>query len=86
MSAVRSWLGWALWPLAAVVVFGHLGLGVLAVVEYAHFDWLPSEPYELTAVTVVAGSVALAVVGAVRVGWPAVRGHRSLRRLCGRSD
>lgn len=30
---------------------------------------------------VVAGSAALAVVGVVRVGWPALRGHRALRRL-----
>ena len=70
MSPVRSRVGWALWPLAAVAVLGHLGLGVLAVVEYAHLDWLSSEPYEFTAVGVVAASAVLAVAGAVRVVWP----------------
>src|SRR5262245_16173157 len=68
-------------PLAFVVVLGHLSLGALAVVEYAHFDWLASEPYEFTAVGVVAASAVLAVAGAVRVAWPVARGHRALRRL-----
>src|SRR2546421_738210 len=66
---------------AALVVAGHLGLGLLAVVEYARLDWLSSEPYELTAVIVVAGSAALAIVGALRVMWPTARGNRVLWRL-----
>lgn len=81
MRAAWSRVGWAVWPLAATVVVGHLGLGVLAVVEYAHFDWLSSEPYEFTAVGVVAVSAVLAVAGVVRVAWPVARGHRALRRL-----
>jgi Zn-dependent protease with chaperone function len=81
MTALRFWAGWLVWPLAVLVVLGHLGLGVLAAVEYARLDWLFSEPYELTAVTVVAGSAALALVGGLRVVWPAVRGGRALRRL-----
>jgi beta-lactamase regulating signal transducer with metallopeptidase domain len=72
---------WLLWPVAAVVVLGHLGLGVLAATEYAWLDWLRSEPYELTAVSVMAGSAVLAVAGAVRAAWPAVRGARAVRRL-----
>jgi Zn-dependent protease with chaperone function len=66
-------------------VLVHLGLGVLAVVEYARLDWLASVPFELAAVTVVAGSGALAVAGAVRVAWPAARGGRALRRLLRRA-
>jgi Zn-dependent protease with chaperone function len=81
MTALRFRAGWLLWPLATLVVLGHLGLGVLAAVEYARLDWLFSEPYELTAVTVVAGSAALALVGGLRVMWPAARGGRALRRL-----
>ena len=81
MRAARSWIRWMLWPVAGMAVLGHLGLGVLAVVEYARLDWLTSEPYEFTAVTAVAVSAALAVAGAARVAWPAVRGHRALRRL-----
>src|SRR2546430_1444798 len=57
------------------------GWGVRAVVEVARWDWLMSEPYELTAVTVVAGSAVAAIVGALRVAWPAARGTRALRRL-----
>ncbi len=82
MSAVWSLAGRrVVWTFAAVAVLGHLGLGVLAIVEYAHIDWLSSEPYEFTAVGVVAASAVLAVAGAVRVVWRAVRGHRALRRL-----
>jgi Zn-dependent protease with chaperone function len=72
---------WLWWPVATLVVAGHLGLGLLAVVEYARLDWLSSEPYELTAVTVVAASALLAVVGALRVIWPTARGNRVLGRL-----
>src|SRR6266540_2247077 len=61
MTALRSRVGFVLWPLAVAAVLGHLGLGVLAVVEYARLDWLVSVPYEFTAVTVVAGSGLLAV-------------------------
>jgi len=81
MTALRSRVGWLLWPLGIAAVVGHLGLGVLAVVEVARLDWLMSEPYELTAVTVVAGSAVAAIVGALRVAWPAARGTRALRRL-----
>jgi Zn-dependent protease with chaperone function len=87
MTKLRSRLGWVLWPLAVVTVLAHLGLGVLAVVEFARLDWLTSVPFEFTAVAAVAGSGALAVAGAVRVGWPAARGGRALRwlhRLAGR--
>jgi len=70
-----------LWLLAAVAVPVHLGLTVLALVEYARLDWLASEPYEFTAVSAVAGSGVLAVAGALRVAWPALRGGRALRRL-----
>ncbi|HKT03436.1 MAG TPA: hypothetical protein VJT31_28245, partial [Rugosimonospora sp.] len=62
--------GWLLWPPAMVAVLAHLGLGVLAVVEYARMRWLASEPYEMTAISAVAGSAALAVVGALRAAWP----------------
>jgi Zn-dependent protease with chaperone function len=81
MTALRSRAGWLAWPLAVLAVPVHLGLGVLAVVEYARLDWLFSEPYELTAVTVVAGSAVAAIAGALRVAWPAARGTRVLRRL-----
>jgi Zn-dependent protease with chaperone function len=81
MTAVRSRVGWLLWPAAVLVVLGHLGLGVLAVVEYARLDWLFSEPYELTAVSVVATSGLLAVAGATRVVRRTVLGGRALRRL-----
>jgi Zn-dependent protease with chaperone function len=81
MTALLSRVGWLLWPLAALLVAGHLGLGVLAVVEYVRLDWLASEPYELTAVAVVAASALLAIAGGLRVVWPAARGHRALRRL-----
>src|SRR5262249_19039461 len=74
-------LGWGLWPLAVVVGLGHLSFGALAGVEYAPFARLASEPYEFIAVGVVAASAVLAVAGAVSVAWPAVRGHRALRRL-----
>ena len=40
MTGLRMRAGWLLWPLAMVVVLGHLGLGVLAVVQYARLDWL----------------------------------------------
>src|SRR5215469_10916022 len=76
-----SLVGWLLWPLGVVAVLTHLGLGVLALVEYFRLEWLTSEPYEFTAVTAVAVSGLLAVAGAVRVGWPAARGHLALRRL-----
>jgi beta-lactamase regulating signal transducer with metallopeptidase domain len=56
-------------------------MGVLAAVEYVRLDWLFSEPYELTAVSVVAASVALAIVGALRVAWPTARGNQALWRL-----
>ena len=81
MTALRSRAGWLAWPLAVLAVPVHLGLGVLAVLEYARLDWLASEPYELTAVTVVAGSAVAAIVGALRVAWPAAQGTRALRRL-----
>jgi beta-lactamase regulating signal transducer with metallopeptidase domain len=73
--------GWVLWLLAAVAVPVHLGLTVLALVEYAQLGWLASEPYELTAVSAVAVSGVLAVAGALRVAWPALRGGRALRHL-----
>jgi hypothetical protein len=44
MTAVRSRLGWLLWPITVVAVLGHLGLGVLAVVEFVRLGWLTSEP------------------------------------------
>jgi Zn-dependent protease with chaperone function len=72
-----------LWPLAGAVVLVHLGLGVLAVVEYLRLHWLPTEPFELTAVTVVAASALLAAAGAVRAAVLAARGGRALRRLLG---
>ena len=81
MTVPRPRPGWALWLLAAVAVPVHLGLTVLALVEYARLDWLASEPYEFTAVSAVAGSGVLAVAGALRVAWPALRGGRALRRL-----
>jgi Zn-dependent protease with chaperone function len=81
MTAVRARVGWLVWPITMAAVMVHLGLGVLAVVEYARLDWLVSEPYEFTAVTVVAASALLGVAGAMRVGWPAARGNRVLRRL-----
>jgi beta-lactamase regulating signal transducer with metallopeptidase domain len=81
MTGVRSAAGWLLWLLAAVVALGHVGLGVLAVVEYARLDWLTSEPYELTAVSAVAASAALVLLGAIRAVWPAVRGAAVLRGL-----
>ncbi len=81
MTGLRSAAGWLLWPLASVLVLAHVGLGVLAVIEYARLDWLTSEPYELTAVSAVAASAALALVGAVRAVWPAARGAAVLRRL-----
>jgi hypothetical protein len=70
------------WPLAVLAVPVHLGLGVLAVVEYARLDWLLfSEPYELTAVTVVAGSAVAAIIAALRVAWLAAQSTRAFRRL-----
>lgn len=81
MRAVRSRVRWLLWPLAVVAVLGHLSMGVLAAVEYVRLDWLFFEPYELTAVTVVAASAALAIVGALRVAWLTARGNKALRRL-----
>ena len=81
MTVPRPRPGWMLWLLAAVAVPVHLGLTVLALVEYARLDWLASEPYEFTAVSAVAGSGVLAVAGALRVAWPALRGGRALRRL-----
>jgi Zn-dependent protease with chaperone function len=82
---LRSGLGWVLWPLGVVAVLAHLGLGMLAVVEFGRLDWLRSVPFEFAAVSVVAVSALLAVVGAVRVAWPAFRGGRALRRLLGSS-
>jgi Zn-dependent protease with chaperone function len=81
MTRRRSRAGWLLWslPLAAVLV--HLSLGAVAVVEYVRLDWLLSEPYELTAVSVLVASAVLAIAGALRVAWPAARGGRALRRL-----
>jgi Zn-dependent protease with chaperone function len=64
-----------------VVVLAHLGLAVLAVVEYARLAWIRDVPFEATAVTVVAGSGLLAVAGAVRVVWSAVHAGRALRGL-----
>jgi beta-lactamase regulating signal transducer with metallopeptidase domain len=81
MTATRMRLRRILWPLAAAVVVAHLGLGVLAAVEYTHFDWLPSMPFEFAAVTAVAASVVLALAGAARVAWPALRGRRAITRL-----
>ncbi len=81
MTGLRAAAGWLLWALAAVAALGHVGLGVLAVMEYVRLDWLTSEPYELTAVSAVAASAALALVGAVRTVRPAVRGAALLRRL-----
>src|SRR2546423_1127890 len=81
MTALRPRLGWVLWPLAVLAVPVHLGLAVLAVVEYTRLEWLASEPYEFTAVTIVAGSGLLALAGVLRVAWPMARGHRALRRL-----
>jgi hypothetical protein len=57
---------WLLWPVIVVAVLGHVGLGVLAAVEYVRLGWLASEPYELTAVTAVAASATLVVAGAAR--------------------
>jgi beta-lactamase regulating signal transducer with metallopeptidase domain len=74
-------LGWILLPLAAVLVVAHLGLGVLALVEYAQLDWLASVPFEFMAVTVVAASAVLGVAGAVRVARSALRGRRAITRL-----
>ena len=81
MTAVRVRIGWLLWPLAVAAVLTHLGLGTLAALEYARLHWLFSEPYEGTAVGVMVGSAALAIVGAVRVAWPTARGTYALRRL-----
>jgi Zn-dependent protease with chaperone function len=81
MTRLRSRLGWVLWPLAVVAVLAHLGLGMLAIVEFARLDWLTSVPFEFTAVSVVAGSGALAVAGAIWVVRRASRGARALRRL-----
>jgi beta-lactamase regulating signal transducer with metallopeptidase domain len=81
MTARRIRLGWIWWPLTAAVVVAHLGLGLLAVMEYTHFDWLPSMPFEFTAVTAVAASAVLALAGAARVAGPALRGHRAITGL-----
>src|SRR5690349_24525398 len=74
------------WPLGAVAVLGHVGLGALALVEYVRLDWLTSEPYEMSMVTLVAGTSALAVSGAVRAAWPAARGARAIRRRLGATN
>ncbi len=79
--ATRLRPGRLLWPLAPLAILTHLGLGSVAVVEYLRLHWLASEPYELTAVTVVAVSAAAALVGALRVAWRAARSGRALRRL-----
>lgn len=81
MIVPRPRPGWALWLLVAVAVPVHLGLSVLAFVEYARLGWLASEPYEFTAVSAVAASGLLAVAGAVLVAWRAARGGRALRLL-----
>jgi beta-lactamase regulating signal transducer with metallopeptidase domain len=81
MNGLRPQPGWLLWPLAVTAVLAHLGLAVLAVAEYLQLDWLASEPYELTAVTVVAASGLLAVAGAARVVRRTILGGRALRRL-----
>jgi Zn-dependent protease with chaperone function len=81
MTKLRVGVGWLVWPVAMVAVLAHFGLGVLAVVEFARLDWLASEPYEFTAVAVVAASGPLAVVGLLRVAWPAARGYLGVRRL-----
>lgn len=81
MRPIRSRVGWLLWPLAGVAVLAHMSLGVLAAVELARLDWLASEPYEFTAVSVVAGTAVLAMAGALRVAWAAARGNRALARL-----
>lgn len=79
--SLRVRAGWLLWPLVTGAVLVHLGLGVIAVIEYERLDWLASEPYELTAVAVIAVSAAVALAGAFRVGWSASRDGRALRRL-----
>jgi Zn-dependent protease with chaperone function len=81
MTALRSTVGWLLWPLAVVGVVGHLSLGAVAVAEYVRLDWLFSEPYELTAVTVVVGSAAVALFGGLTAAWRVASGDRGVRRL-----
>jgi Zn-dependent protease with chaperone function len=81
MTALRSTVGWLLWPLAVVGVAGHLSLGAVAVAEYVRLPWLFSEPYELTAVTVVVGSAVVALSGGLTVAWRAASGSRVVRRL-----
>jgi Zn-dependent protease with chaperone function len=77
----RLQAGWLLWPVALLAVLVHLGLGAVAVVEYLRLHWLASEPYDFTAVSVIALSAAAALAGALRVAWSAARGGRELRRL-----
>jgi Zn-dependent protease with chaperone function len=81
MTRNRSRLGSAVWPAAALAVLTHLAVCATAVVELVRLDWLVSEPWEFIAVSAVAGSGVLALAGAARVIWPAIRGGRALRRL-----
>src|SRR5712691_6691588 len=80
MTPLRSGVGWLGSLLGVAAMVGHLALGVLAVIEVARLPWLVSQPYEVTAVTVVAVSAALAVGGAARAAWPAARAGRAVRR------
>lgn len=75
----RAGLVW--WPVATVLVLAHLGLAVLAVVEYARLGWIRGVPFEATAVTVIAASGLLAVAGAVSVVWSTARAGRAFRGL-----
>jgi hypothetical protein len=81
VTRLRSRLAWLLLPIVVAVVLAHVGLGVLAIVEFARLDWLTSVPFEFVAVSVVAVSGLLAVAGALRVAWSAARGGKALRRL-----
>jgi hypothetical protein len=81
MTVVRLRAGWVVWPVAVVAVLVHLGLAVLAVVEYARLDWIRAVPFETGAVGVITASGVLAVAGAARVVWSTRRGGRALGRL-----
>lgn len=80
-SAGSAWSAWLVWPLATLAVLAHLGLGVLAAIEYLRLDWLASEPYDLTAISIMAGSAVLALAGALRQALAAARGTQAVRRL-----
>ncbi len=81
MTVVRLRAGWAVWPVAVGAVLAHLGLAVLAVVEYARLDWIRAVPFETGAVGVITASGVLAVAGAARVAWSTRRGGRALGKL-----